>query len=307
MNKILIFFLLATCTVLLSVVIIAVGPMTNKMLGDNFGYLNCQILSDQQKLLKLDVTKLKNMKNMCYRQKTMYDMEYAAFIINIVLSFICADLALLHYIGIGKDFEMKTGVIGLVAGVIGFVLTMVYVCYSGYIFINDPAKVTVTVTLSIGVPPDDNFVYNFDEAIAALYPNGADRKSFEYDDGTHGFEHVYENDRDEFANYIKYKDLGKKQYNYVSKYYKNIKGYNGNNVDEIKCYSLDDLGRELNTIDPAACKYTYYPAYEDNSNKYLYDRWLTALILACFVLLTNLGLAGFGFLLFTNFGSSADL
>ena len=300
MNKILIFFLLATCTVLLSVVIIAVGPMTNKMLGDNFGYLNCQILSDQQKLLKKDVTKLKNMKNMCYRQKTMYDMEYAAFIINIVLSFICADLALLHYIGIGKEFEMKTGVIGLVAGVIGFVLTMVYVCYSGYIFTNDPAKMTLTIAY-------DTFNYANSEAILALYPNGADRKSFEYDDGISGFEYVHENDRDEFAKYIKYKDLGKKQYNYWSKYYKNYNGYNGVNEEEAKCHSLDNTGAEVTTTTPTACKYAYYPPKEDNSNKYLYDRWLTALILACFVLLTNLGLAAFGFLLFTNFGSSADL
>jgi hypothetical protein len=300
MNKILIFFLLATCTVLLSVVIIAVGPMTNKKLGDNFGYLNCQILSDQQKLLQDDFTKLKNMKNMCYRQKTMYDMEYAAFIINIVLSFVCADLALLHYIGIGKDFEMKTGVIGLVAGVIGFILTLVYVCYSGYIFTNDPAK----VTLSIGY---NSFNYGASGAIKPLYPNGAVQKSFEYEDGSFGFENVYENDRDEFANYIKYKDLGKKRYNYWSKYYKNYNGYNGANEKEANCHSLDNNGASNSATTPNACEYAYYPPKEDNSNKDLYDRWLTALILACFALLTNLGLAGFGFLLFTNIGASVNL
>ena len=127
MNKIFIFCLLATCTVILSVVVLAVGPITNKLIGSSWGMLNCQVLSDQEKLLKGDITKLKNMKNLCYRQKTMHDMEYTSFIINIVLSFICADLALLHYIGIGKDFEMKTGVIGLVSGVIGFILTLVYV------------------------------------------------------------------------------------------------------------------------------------------------------------------------------------
>ena len=294
MNKILIFLLLATCTVLLSIVIIAVGPMTNKMLGDNLGYLNCKILSDQQKLLKGDLTKLKNMKNMCYRQKTMYDMEYAAFIINIVLSFVCADLALLHYKGIGKDFEMKTGVIGLVAGVIGFILTLVYVCYSGYIFTNDPAKVTLTIRYN-------SFNYDITDAIGPLYSNGAVQKSFKYEDGTFGFEYEYENDRDEFANYIKYKDLGKKRYNYWSKYYKNYNGYNGANEKEANCHASNPA------TTANACEYAYYPPEEDNSNKYLYDRWLTALILACFVLLTNLGLAGFGFLLFTNIGSSANL
>ena len=43
------------------------------------------------------------MKNLCYRQKAMHDMEYTSFIINIVLGFICADLAFLHYLGYGKE------------------------------------------------------------------------------------------------------------------------------------------------------------------------------------------------------------
>ena len=309
MNKIFIFCLLATCTVLLSVVVLAVGPITNKIVGQEWGKLNCQLLSDQVKLFKGDVTKLENMKNLCYRQKTMYDMEYAAFIINIVLSFICADLALLHYMDIGKDFEMKTGVIGLASGVIGFVLTLVYVCYSGYIFTNDVAYLELNIghssynTFDYSIPSDPN-------PVIKLYENGAFVKYIEYKDPSDSkYEPIYEDDRDDFANYIRYKDLGKKEYNYDSKFYKNIYGYNGNNVEEIKCsYDSSDLTSNLPT-DHKACPYAYdtFKVKKDNENKYLYDRWLTALILACVVLLTNLGLAVFGLLLFTNCGANADL
>jgi len=43
-------------------------------------------------------------------------------------------LGLLHYFDVGKPFQKVTGIIGLVTGIIQFVLTLVYVYYSGYIF-----------------------------------------------------------------------------------------------------------------------------------------------------------------------------
>ena len=64
------------------------------------------------------------------QRKGIAQYEYATFIINIILGFICADLALIHCLGYGKDFEIKTGVIKLFVGVIRFILTLVYVCYS---------------------------------------------------------------------------------------------------------------------------------------------------------------------------------
>ena len=74
MNKQVVFLLLSTCIVILSVAIIAVGPMTNSIHGQNWGYQNCALISDKIKLLKGDVTKYKKMKNLCYRQKAMHDM-----------------------------------------------------------------------------------------------------------------------------------------------------------------------------------------------------------------------------------------
>ena len=290
MNKIFIFFLLATCTVLLSVAVIAVGPITNKIIGNDWGYQNCQLLADQEKLMKGDVTKLKYMKNLCYRQKAMHDMEYTSFIINILLGFICADLAFLHYLGFGKDFEMKTGVIGLISGIIGFILTLVYVCYSGYIFTKDVAYMN-----SI------NYLNQYN-CINKLFSNGAYEKHVEYEDDSEGWETIYENDRNDYANYIRYKELGKKQYNYDSDYYKKFKNYDKKSEEEFTC------GRNFySTISNNDCDYHYEEPVKETSNKNLYDRWLSALILACVVLLTNLGLAIFGVLLFTNFGANIDL
>ena len=293
MNKIFIFFLLATCTVLLSVAVIAVGPITNKRIGDNWGYQNCQLLADQEKLMKGDVTKLKYMKNLCYRQKAMHDMEYTSFIINIILGFICADLAFLHYLGFGKDFEMKTGVIGLISGIIGFVLTLVYVCYSGYIFTKDVAKMEISIY-------NNNF--ELTHGIDKLFSNGASSKLVEYEDDRKEYETIYENDRRDYANYIRYKELGKNLYNYNSEYYKKYNDYDKKKEDEYTCH--DDINTNINQKE---CEYLYASPETENTNKDLYDRWLSALILACVALLTNLGLAIFGILLFTNFGANIDL
>ena len=145
MKKNTLILFLSTCIAVISAVILAVGPITNKKIGTNWGYQNCGLISDQIDLLKDDSEKLRNMRNLCNREKAMYDLEYSAFIINIVLGFVCADLALIHYLGFGKDFEIKTGIIGLIAGVIGFILTLVYVCYSGYIFTNDVAFLGISI------------------------------------------------------------------------------------------------------------------------------------------------------------------
>ena len=64
----------------------------------------------------------------------MYGLEYSALILDITLGFICAVLGLLHFFDVAKPFEKISGIIGLSTGVITFVLTLVYICYSGYIF-----------------------------------------------------------------------------------------------------------------------------------------------------------------------------
>ena len=320
MNKTLLFLIFGTASVILSVAIISVGPVTNQFLSKEWGYQNCELLSDQVKLLKDDVTKLKAMKNLCYRQKAMYNMEYTAFIINIILGFVCADLALLHYLGFGKEFEVKTGIIGLISGIIGFVLALVYVCYSGYIFTNDVAYMSINMS-------GNTFSFETSSAFVRLYSNGAKYKWEEHENNANNdypnngiYVTEYENDRSDYSNYIRYKDLGKKQYNYNSDYYKSYNRYNDKDEDENLCklqdrdnptgpYSLgsQDITLINNKINlQSDCKNLFCVPKEDTKNKNVYDRWLTALILACFVLLCDLGLAFFGFMQCSNFGANGN-
>ena len=323
MNKTLLFLIFGTASVILSVVIISVGPVTNQFLSKEWGYQNCELLSDQVKLLKDDVTKLKAMKNLCYRQKAMYNMEYTAFIINIILGFVCADLALIHYLGFGKEFEVKTGIIGLISGIIGFVLALVYVCYSGYIFTNDVAYMSINMS-------GNTFSFETSSAFVRLYSNGAKYKWEEHENNANNdypnngiYVTEYENDRSDFSNYIRYNDLGKKQYNYNSDYYKSYNRYNDKDEDENQCKlknrdagttTYGDGNPKIILTDnkivlqiPNDCKNLYCESKTDTKNKDLYDRWLTALILACFVLICDLGLAFFGLMQCSNFGANGNI
>jgi hypothetical protein len=324
MNKTLLFLILATCTVIISVVVISIAPNVNDVHGQSIKWAtqNCEIIADRIKLLKDDITTLKKMKNLCYREKAMHNMEYATFIINIILGFVCADLALIHYLGFGKDFEIKTGVIGFIAGVVGFILTLVYVCYSGYIFTNDVAFLDITISPT-------NIDYDDDDTVERLYSNGArykwksEENPTDPNDKDYGkYVTEYENDREDYSNKIRYKDLGKKQYNYNSKYYKKYKNYNDKEEDENKCPDPHNFVNDPTyyaTLDPLDydtkykkngddfCEYIYAKPEEKIRNKKVFDKWLSSLILACVVLLTNLGVAVFGLLHCANFGVSSGI
>jgi len=66
------------------------------------------------------------------KKKTMDGLEYSAFNINVIFSFICAILGLLLYLG--NSIEKIIGLVGLGTGIIGFVLTFIYIVHSGIIF-----------------------------------------------------------------------------------------------------------------------------------------------------------------------------
>ena len=300
MNKSLFFLIISTTILVLSTIVICIAPIINNISGNGWNpsrwkNLNCKLLADEEK--KDDVTldnmqKYRKYKNLCYRQKTMYGLEYSAFILNVILAFVCADLTLLHYLDIGKDFEKKTGLIGLISGIIGFIITLIYVCYSGYIFTNDVAY----GILNISTNPS---YYNFK---IKLYPNGAKYKW----DGNN-YITISGNDKEDYAENLKYKDLGKKQYNYDVDYYETYQKNIPSSVNEIKnCHIQKDfnptgLGHIPITSDPSNyCEYLYYPPEISVVNKYIYDRWLTSLILAIIIVACNLALAIFGFLQFKS-------
>ena len=259
MNKILIFLIISTAIVAFSVITLSSAPLINKTIGGiDWATDNCQFIADQEELTdNLDRKySLHRQKTLCERRKAMYGLEYASFIFDVISGFLCLLLSFLRYLKIGKGTEKNTGLVGLITGIIGFVLTFIYFVYSAYIFTNDTP------------------------GIEKLFPNGASEK---YLDNSI-FITAYEGDKGDDAKYIKYNELGQKQYNYDSDYYR-VYHYSNN--------------RCLDTQSPSStCEYRYARPKPDNGNKYIYDKWTNTLVFSFLISICNIGLIVFGILLF---------
>ena len=282
MNYTLFFLCCSLGILVLSLVVVCISPIINNAKKSNGNWsisswrtLNCQILADKESSDTAtidDIQKYKRLKNLCYKKKAMHDLEYAALIIDIVLGFICVNLSFLHYLNVGKDFEKKTGLIGLITGIVCFVLTLVYICYNGDIFNNDVAYANF----------DTNYDYDLLEGVTKLFPNGALCKKY-----GNNFISAYEGETDMYSEKAKYKDLGKKQYNYDKDFYKIH--------TSTTCKRIDCTGPS------GTCDYLYHTnIVTSTENRDLYDRWLTTLILAVIIDICCLGLSVFGFLLFKS-------
>ena len=140
------FLILSGAIVIFSIICICSGPVISGTipLVSNWKTKNCQLLTDELKYLEdnngaeSQIKDKRKERNKCNRDKAMYGLEYSSLIIDVICGFVCTILGLLHYFDIAKPFEKVTGIIGLATGIIGFVLTFVYVIYSGYIFTNHP-------------------------------------------------------------------------------------------------------------------------------------------------------------------------
>ena len=290
------FLILSGAIVIFSIICICSGPVINGIIpnADSWNTENCQKLTDEYKEAKKGNDKdtieaAKRIKNKCNRDKAMYGLEYSSLIIDVICGFICTILGLLHYFDIAKPFEKMTGIIGLATGIIGFILTLVYVIYSAYIFSND----------SSGIIKRDK-----DLAFAKFEENK-------------GYKCLFYKEKDENSIYATYSDLGKKQYNYNKK---KSQEYSEGTSELSTCSYVDSSSPGTHfSIGPSYCEsneyyYTtnikvgscnnFYIEPEDEiSNKYLFDRWITTIIFSCFIIACDIGLAIFGFLLFKSDGS----
>ena len=330
MDKTLIFLCVACCIVMFSIIVICTGPIISG-LGSVWNYQNCKIYSDfknyvddskvigDQEIRENYVNYYKKGRNLCNRQKATYGLEYASLIVDVVLGFLCALLSLFHYFGIGKNFEKYTGLIGLISGIIGFILTLVYICYSGYIFTHDSFNVSYSTSLTpfTGSPsPYDG------ESIIKL---NKDRAFAEWDDSKKKYICIYYKDDDLDSFYAKYSDLGKKQYNYNKEIYldntskktkfnkciestlvdaNDVQAYCKNPTD----YSGSLPARPTYGDNNEKCQYLYFnnnASENEISFKYFYDKWVTSLIFGCFIIALNICLAIFGFLLFAQGNNSS--
>ena len=290
MNSNLFFFICASAILILSVISICLAPIINGILGAEWGTNNCQFLSDDYDYHEKNVfndknnddhkkalDKMKGKINVCKREKAMHGLEYASLVCDVVVGGFCAIFGLLHYLEVGLSFQKKTGIIGIITGTIGFILTIVYVIFSSYIFNNDLFY-------------DEN-----NDPIGKLYSNGA---TYKYN----GYQYIpnYDIEKaldDDNLRFVKYCELGQKQYNYDSELYK----FSEESSSSYRtCRSI--VGNSKEQIN--RCDYIWNTRInEKTEHKYLYDRWITTIILSVFIALFNIGMILFGFFLFSENGT----
>jgi len=221
----------------------------------------------------------------------MYGLEYSAFIIDVVAGFICSILGLLHYTESNneiKAFAKKSGLIGLIFGAIGFVMTLVYLIYSVLVYTKDTDNV---------IKADENGVYaNWNSAnnvyICKFYK---------------------ENDINSMK--ATYSEYGKKQYNYNKDSYITHK-YSLDSERRGCSYDYSDQCNNQNNFtlrtyprygnDRKRCENIYIMPESGYENKDLNDRWLTTIILSAIIILCTICIALFGFLIFKENGGEAQ-
>ena len=291
------FLVFSACIVVFSIISICTAPIINGVLteANSWGTKNCKLKGDEYKNIKdnsnapnkdILLEEKKKEKNKCNREKAMYGLEYSALILDITLGFICAVLGLLHYFDVAKPFEKISGIIGLSTGVITFVLTLVYICYSGYIFTKQVPSHSY----------DNNLSY-----MLKLNKDGA----YAEKEGNQYKCLYYKNNKDN-SGYVKFSDLGKKQYNYEKKrhYPEDNSKYTGCEDNSNVCLSTEYIPAPSSTI-LNKCDYLYLSTKAEGfGNKYLFDMWVTTIIFTCFICVCAIGLAIFGFLLFNSSNGS---
>ena len=271
MKKTTIILLISLIISVFCLISICIAPVINNLLDNftNWGKQNCELYSDiaeYSSTLNVYFENI-NQKSLCRRQNAMYGLEYSAFIINLLLGILLSQLTLIHYFDKGFALEKITGLIGFIGGIISFIIMLIYICFSGYIFTQDVAY------------KDLSLIDPYSNAITKLYPNGASRKNL--GDGT--FVAIYEKDKSDEAQYVKYKDLGDAQYNYDKKYF------------ETYYYTLNNKNGECLSSNSSTCDYDFALLL---NIIYLYDRWCLCLVLSVFVDILNIGIAFFGFFMF---------
>ena len=336
--KNLIFFCVSTAIIISTVIVLNNAPIINGYVGEDWYAESCQKYVDLHKYNKdkdpADISSLlygvstsddknkwldllKEGKNKCYRNKAMVGLEYSAFNFNIVFGFTCALLGLFNYLKIGNIGKI-IGIIGLGSGVIGFVLTLVYIIYSGIIFTQDVVGKRFT-----------NINTKYTDSGDCELKIKADGAYAEWDDKKKGYVCIYYDKDNEDSLYLTYSDYGNIHLNYRTKdrYPEENKNYKfigcelSGYYTHAQCKTNDDadnLGRTgkikyydsftvSKRTEKGECDYLYYfDRNADNEKKNIYDRWVTTIVFGCLIFVLDLGLAIFGFLIFKDGGSSGS-
>ena len=286
MNTNFLFLIFSCCLLCISVITITIAPIISKAHSSFFlgwGTTNCQLLDidldysksigaydEYKNVLKIEDRKIDE----CNYRNIMYSLEYAALLIDVSLGFIIAILALINYVEERNNLKNIIGVLGLAIGAICTIITCVYLGYSAYIFHNHPVR-----------------------EISKLYSNKASWK-------WNGEKYVPNYDEKEVASdndkqFIKIKDLGKKQYNYDTEIYQALK----KRTSEVSgCQSPSIPKARLSYSGSKPCEYVWLNDISNDSveNKFLYDRWITTIIFSAVISVLGICVCAFGFFVFSS-------
>jgi len=289
---------------LLSIIVVNISPAINLEFS-SWSSDSCSYYSDKYKYEeKKDLTHFSNQeekdkklyeykrdKTRCERQKAMVGLEYAAFNINLVCGFICTLLGFFFYFNIG-DVGKIASFAGLGTGIVGFVLTLVYVIESGLVF-NDIIERGIMRIDSDGAFLKWNSKKNHYTCIF-YKKDDYDSIYLRYSDYGNKYLNYYKDVRPEENNHKYEQCISPKLTYFQCKNYEETE----NTIDQIEYY--DDKGQPKGKCDKLVFDgnydYYYQKIYDNNGNKVLYDRWLTTIIFSCFIFLLDIGLAIFGFL-----------
>lgn len=258
--------------------------------------LNCHLTQDKK---DYTVDRYKREKNRCERRQAMVGLEYAALNWNLVFGFICALLGFCLFFNLG-DAGKIASFGGLGAGIVGFVLTFVYVIESGLVFTDKADHYVNDDYQGPRIASDGSFL-EWDNSKHAYTCKFYKKKN--YDSVSLRFS--------DFGNkYLHYnKDLSfnpekiKEEYGCSTQYLENTGKWFSHPSSYKDCKDQDELpasqtgSQTTNDLTNKGCDKIYYlQSFSNNSYKVIYDRWLTTIILCCFIMLLDIGLALFGFL-----------
>ena len=275
------FLLCSGGILILAVINLSVGPAINlktELKDWPWSLQNCEIISDLLKKYIKDNENVETIKKTerklseCRHKKPMHSLEEISFITNLAIGFICF---LFASFGLEKVIKTKIGLVGMILGVIGFIITFLYVVYNGIVYTN--------------YYDSDNFMkVDGDSAFAEL--DGNRYKCF-----------YYKENGGEEALVARYSDLIKSQYNYNKGL---IDAFKDENSEQSRCKGDPDKCSENGYIDAPyhygrGCKKLFYKnRLEDYANFDKSSRFLACLILSIFSLLSHCGLVFCGFILF---------
>ena len=340
--KNLIFLCCSIFIIILSIICLCLAPSINNLISKDEYYKPCNSLVDEYNYYKKLIEKvvppvdedtkekvldfLKEPSTLCYRHKAKIGLEYSAFIINVVFAFFCTLFFLLNKIKI-------VGFLGIFTGLVGFVLTLCYVIYSGIIFTQEI------------INKGNNYESPYSSAYPRIKSNGA---YLEWDNDKKSYTCIFYSENHNDSLYMTYSDYGNNYLYYFKERdnpdederdnkftscigYKNSYPYERDpNITAPRnlydyCKMLDEKTiryafdgnmkkytdkknqtQECEEILMSTGSFSGLLSRNSNQKKIIYQYWVTTLVFSCFIFVLDLVLLIIGVLFIKNSDESGE-